>query len=306
MRRKARLKLRTIRDLARHLGVAESYLLEVADEAPKLYRSWFKAKPSGEAREIDDPREKLKWVQRRINERILQRIQISDTAIGGVKGKRLRDNVKLHTGKLMVANSDLKDFFPSISSGRVYDHFVSVGCAPDVARILTHLTTCKGRLPQGAPTSTMVANLVAASLDKRMEPLASQHTARYTRWVDDTTLSGPGRISRLSPTVNRIVRQCGFVVNPEKTSFRSSNERQQVTGVIVNEKPNVPKEYRRKLRAALHRCKALGARAVANDLGMTVARLKSSLRGQIAYVQEFNPAAGQKLLAEFQSVEWPP
>lgn len=165
MRKKNKHKFMTISDLARHLDVSKECLQDVlsklySDDA-RLYRSWDEPKPSGGTRPIDSPREKLKFVQRRINERILQRTQISKIATGGVRGRRLKDNLMTHLSQPMVANFDLKTFFSNISNSQVYRLFALIGASPDVARILTRLTTFKGRIPQGAPTSPMLANLVA-------------------------------------------------------------------------------------------------------------------------------------------------
>ena len=165
---KKRLKLRTVKDLSRHLGMPAEDLWDLArtlgtDQGKKLlYRSREKPKKSGGTRQIDAPTDRWKWVLRRINKRILQRVKVDPTALGSVRGKKLIDNVSPHVGKPMVATCDLANFFPSIRSGRVYETFQAIGCAPDVAHLLTRLTTVDGRVPQGSPTSPMLAVLVTA------------------------------------------------------------------------------------------------------------------------------------------------
>jgi RNA-directed DNA polymerase len=157
---KAKHNLRTISDLVRHLGINESFLCDLLNELrfddTKLYRSWEEPKRSGGTRPIDAPKERLQFIQKRINKRILQRTQIHKAVFGAVRGKRLRDNLQLHVGKPMVANFDLEQFFSNIASGQVYKIFCAIGTAPDVARVLTRLTTLRGRLPQGAPNQPNV------------------------------------------------------------------------------------------------------------------------------------------------------
>lgn len=210
-RLKVRHKLRTVSDLARHIGVKKSHLYELVDELTSdettLYRrSREQQKKSGGTRQIDAPRDELKFVQKRINGTILQQTRIHKAASGGVRGKRLVDNLRLHAGKPMLTNFDLEEFFPSITDRQIYKTFRAIGAARDVANMLTRLTIVKGRVPQGAPTSTMLANLVAGyvgspSLDARIEGLCKRHRAGHGRWVDDIAISGPNYLPRLKPTV---------------------------------------------------------------------------------------------------------
>jgi hypothetical protein len=310
MRKKRKHRLRTVTDLARHLGVSSDYLRDVLGDLDsddkKLYISWDEPKKSGETRPIDAPREKLKSVQKLINERILQRTQISKMAIGGVRGKRLTDILMAHTGQLMVANFDLKGFFSNITHRQVYRTFISIGASQEVARILTRITTFKGRLPQGAPTSPMLANLVAGyvgmpSLDKRLINLCKSNRFKTKRWIDDIPISGPPYLKKFASTVERIMEQSGFIPNRDKRSFASKDKSQIVTNHLVNVKPNVKKQERRKIRAMLHKCKILGPEKCAQG---SVDQLKRRLRGRIAHISSVNRQAGSKLLKEFNSIEW--
>ena len=301
---KSKHKLRTISYLIRHLGVSEGYLsellVELRSDETKLYRSWEEPKKSGGTRPIDAPKEKLKFIQKRINERILQRTRIHKAAFGGVRGKRLRDNLQLHIGKPMVANFDLEQFFPNITSQQVYRTFCGIGSTPDVARVLTRLATFKGRLPQGPPTSPMLANLVAgyggrSCLDGRVDRLCKKHGSSYGRWIDDISISGPGYLQKLEPTVERIIEQSCFKPNRDKRSFLSNKESQVVTRHLVNVKPNVRKDERRRLRAMLYKCRTKGAEL--HD--------KTHIRGKIAHFHSVNPELGPKFLNDFNSIQWP-
>jgi len=302
---KAKHNLRTISDLVRHLGINESFLCDLLNELrfddTKLYRSWEEPKRSGGTRPIDAPKERLQFIQKRINKRILQRTQIHKAVFGAVRGKRLRDNLQLHVGKPMVANFDLEQFFSNITSGQVYKIFCAIGTAPDVARVLTRLTTLRGRLPQGAPTSPMLANVVAgyggrSCLDGRIEGFCKKHRSDSGRWIDDIAISGPSYLQKLEPTIETIIEQSGFKPNRDidKRSFLSNKESQVVTQHLVNSKPNIRKDERRKLRAMLYNSRTKGAEL--HD--------KTRIRGKIAHIQSVNPELGTKFLKEFDSIQW--
>lgn len=301
--------LRTPKDLSMLLGVPIESLTDLTSVPPERhYRSWTKPKKSGDPRKINEPKRLLMSVQKRINRLLLQRTVLPSQVLGGVPGKQLVDNVKLHVGRPMVANFDIEDFFPHISSNRIYGVFLSIGCSKNVAGVLTSLTTYKGRLPQGAPTSTSLANMVMAqggnrSLFRRLQGLTeSMGCGTVSTWVDDITLSGPGRLPKFKKTIDKIIRQSGFNPKERKTEFLRQGERQTVTGLVVNEKPNVPKEYRRKLREQLHGLRTKGPEAFSD---VPARKLKASLRSKIAFVQSVNPQAGQKLLIQFNSIVWP-
>lgn len=262
---------------------------------------------SGGTRPIDAPQGKLKEVQKRINQYLLQRVQVDRGIKGGVQGKTLLDNVRPHVAKPVVMNFDLEDFFLNISSGQVYKWFCSVGCSPDAASLLTRLTTFKGRIPQGAPTSSMLATLLAGYADKsslsgRLQNLVAQHNGTCSMWVDDIAISGPLYLRRFVSTVARITQQSRFSLNQKKSTAASANEKQMVTGIIVNTKPSVARETRKKLRAILHQCKTRGPETLIKELGP---KLKSQLGGKIAYIQHVNPVHGRQLLVLFNSIQWP-
>jgi RNA-directed DNA polymerase len=308
---KSKHKLRTISDLIRHLGVSEGYLsellVELRSDETKLYRSWEEPKKSGGTRPIDAPKKKLSYIQKRINETILQPTRIHKAATGGVCGKSLIDNLKIHVGKPMLANFDLKSFFTNISCRQVYETFRAIGVSSKVAKVLMRLTTFKGRLPQGAPTSTMLSNIVAGyerqnCLDRRIGGLCQKHGSQNKRWIDDLSISGPRYLPKLEGTVKRIIEQSGFKPNIDKISFASDKEPQVVTRHLVNVKPNIRKYERRRLRAILHKCRTIGPEKVAEG---SIVKLRNRLRGKIAHIQSVNPELGANFLKDFNSIQWP-
>jgi RNA-directed DNA polymerase len=298
---KPKHKMKTISDLAKLLGVSKEFLCGIFDELcsddTKLYTSWEVPKRSEGTRRIDAPRDRLEFIQKRINERILQHTQIHKAALGGIRGKRLRDNLKLHVGKPMVGNFDLEAFFPNITPKQVYTMFCAIGTAPDVSRVLTRLITFQGKLPQGTPTSPMAANLVAgyggcSCLDGRLEGLCQGHKSKHGKWIDDITISGPLHLKKLKPTVEKIIEQSGFKAN-NKTCFASYRQSQIVTRHVVNVKPNVTKDKKRTLRAMLHKCRTNGPDQPD----------KTRVRGMIAHFQSINPEIAAKFLKDFNSIQ---
>ena len=149
-------------------------------------------------------------------------------------------------------------------------------------------------LPQGAPTSPALANLAAFRLDRRLQGLATAAGARYTRYADDLVLSGSHRLHALAPLVARIAAEEGFRVNPSKTRLMSRAGRQTVTGIVVNERPNVPRAEYDRLRALLHNA----ARDGPGELD------RAHVLGRIAWVAALNPARGAKLRRLAADVDW--
>jgi RNA-directed DNA polymerase len=158
----------------------------------------------------------------------------------------------------MVLSLDIKDFFPSIKSHRVYGFFKKIGYAKPVSVMLTELCTLNGSLPQGAPTSPCLSNLLSFHLDKRLAGFAIRNNIRYTRYADDLTFSGdfePGSVIRL---VRKILNDDGLALNDDKTRLMQRHNRQEVTGIVVNDKMQAPRLTRRKLRQAIYYIEKFG------------------------------------------------
>jgi RNA-directed DNA polymerase len=232
-------------------------------------------KKTGGVREIAAPMPRLKRAQYWILVNILQPLEAHDAAHGFRAKRSILTNARPHAGRRVVVNIDLKDFFPTISYGRVKGFFVSLGYPEKVAAPLALICTdaerdkiqvdgqtwnvARGerRLPQGAPTSPAIANLIANRLDKRMAGAARKRGFTYTRYADDMTFSGdaePGStdVSRLLWQLRKIAEDEGFTFNDQKTRIMGSGTRQDVTGLIVNRQPAVARPERRRFRAWLH------------------------------------------------------
>jgi hypothetical protein len=219
-------------------------------------------KRSGGQRRIAAPNSELKIFQRRILNRLLRGLATHPAAMGFEKGVSIVANAACHVGKAVVVRMDVKDFFPSITEERVTAYFRTIGWDRDAATMLTRLTTYRGCLPQGSPTSPRLSNLVNYHLDARLEGLARKFAASYSRYADDITFSfpqdEPSAIHAVIGMTKVILAGEGYVLHqdaPKKLQIRRQSDRQLVTGLVVNAKgahPALPRRVRRRLRAIEH------------------------------------------------------
>lgn len=194
---------------------------------------------------INPPNDELKSIQKRINRYITNHIPMPEYAFGGIKCKDNIQNAKLHKGQKYIFQTDLRDFYPFITCKRVYNMFVDKGFSADVASKLTKLTTYNGRLPQGAPTSTTIANLVFEPTGQKLQKLAIQHNLRFSTFVDDVTMSSQNPFQELTPEIIRILREDGFRISQNKTTYKSGIT--EVTGVrLPNNSMTTTKKFKEK------------------------------------------------------------
>ena len=238
------------------------------------YREFTIPKRSGGTRRILAPDAALKALQRRILRRLLGRLKAHPAAHGFERGRSIVTNARPHVGQAVVVRLDLKDFFPATRAKRVYGYFRKVGWNRPAARLLTRLCTHDGGLPQGAPTSPRLSNLVNYRLDARLTGLAVRQQLRnprtneslddrpigatYTRYADDLTFSFPSDDPDVIHYVVRMTREIvaahGYELHvTRKLRVLRQNARQQVTGLVVNDGVNLPRTTRRWLRAVEHR-----------------------------------------------------
>src|SRR5574341_734052 len=189
------INIKTMSHLAMQLDVHEDWLVSVANSIRRYVLPGPKHRKSdGSYRQTQAPSDDLKEIQKRINKRLLQKIPLPSEFHGGVPGKSTVTNALPHVGKPVVASLDIKDFYPSIRYDHVYSLFIDLGCAPDVARLLTRLTTYNYQLAQGFPTSPAIANLIFARIWPRIGNLCKHTKVTPTIFLDDLSLSGGRRV----------------------------------------------------------------------------------------------------------------
>ncbi len=244
---------RGIEQLAQRLKMTPSELSAVLI----TYVQFQIPKRSKGVRKILAPIPQLKCVQRQILRRVLGGLKIHPNATGFCRGHSIVSNALPHVGKAAVVRMDLKDFFPSTPAKRVKLFFEAIGWSSEAADLLTKLCTYDGALPQGAPTSPKLSNLLNQHLDARLARLAEALNASYTRYADDITYSlaedSAGAVRHLVHFTALVAREEGYQVHQrEKLYVRRRKDRQVVTGLVVNERINLPREIRRWLRAVEH------------------------------------------------------
>jgi hypothetical protein len=231
-------------------------------------------KKTGGERLISAPLPRLKAAQHWILQNILGRIELHDAAHGFRQSRSIVTNARPHVGAECIINIDLKDFFPSVGYKRVKGLFRSLGYSEAAATIFALLCTeadteevhldgkkyfvARGerRLPQGAPTSPAITNLLCRRLDRRLKKMADEVGFAYTRYADDLTFSASGEnLKNICNTLRRceaIVAHEGFTIHPDKVRVLRRSRRQEVTGVVVNLRPAVSRDELRRFRAVMH------------------------------------------------------
>ena len=254
-------------------------------------------KRHGGFRKISAPEGPLVHLQRAILDQLLAPIDLHEACHGFRTARNTASNAEPHVGNELVINLDLRDFFPTITSARVAGLFRQLDLPGGVVgrAFLVDAVTHRGRLPQGAPTSPAIANLICRRLDARLGGLAAAAGATYTRYADDLTFSGPAAIASMLPSVRKIVAAEGFTLAANKTRLMRSGRRQDVTGLTVNEQVSVPRAVRRRLRAAMH---GLRMGRTPHWKGAPLSEIQ--IRGHLAYLQSLHPEEARELTSSLQ------
>ncbi|NNJ25516.1 hypothetical protein LzC2_15870 [Planctomycetes bacterium LzC2] len=256
--RAARGKGMDIEELARRCGLT-THLLQ--NHEPK-YREAEIPKRSGGVRRLHIPDPATMDLQRTLLRKVLAKLHADPAACGFEKGKGIVDHAAPHVGRAVVITCDLKDFFPSVTAKSVDYYFRRIGWNAEAAALLTRLTTHAGEggepgLPQGAPTSPRLSNLLMHGVDYALAKSAARRGFRYTRYADDLAFSSAEddsqAVRELLQQIDRVVKRAGFRLNPRKTRILRQHQRQMICGLVVNDRLNLPRKVRRELRAALHR-----------------------------------------------------
>jgi RNA-directed DNA polymerase len=236
------------------LGVDLIYLYGVSNCSKRYYRKFNIKKRNKKKRTIHEPLPLLKEIQKWILKEILDKVKPSIYNKAFKKKSSIKDNAKFHRNQKKIVCLDIKDYFGSIKYNKVYLFFSDLGYAPDVSTMLTNLCTYKYKLPQGAPTSPSLSNLLTISLDNKLFELVNQYTPplRYSRYADDITFSGLFNSTEIIKKINEIICSEEFRLNTEKTRVLTSNKRQIVTGIVVNKKLQVDKNKRKKIRQCMY------------------------------------------------------
>ena len=231
-------------------------IFDLSNNKTYRYKTFSIPKKNGDSRTIKAPIPPLKHIQKKLSY-LLNLFFYPQNAVNGfVLGRSIVSNAQYHVGKRFVYNIDLKDFFTSVKFIRVRQVFMSKPFQFNelVSSILANLCCEDGSLPQGSPVSPIITNFICLKLDTRLSELAKAYQLSYTRYADDLTFSSNNNIFKkdLIFKIKSIIADERFTVNNKKERLQTKSERQEVTGVIVNEKLNVSRKYIKEIRAMLH------------------------------------------------------
>lgn len=285
--------------LAAALAVPRGQLFSLARDPKPHYRLHTLRKKNGGTRTIHAPAPDLKYTQRQIAKRLLAHMPVSPFATAYTAGKSLRDNAAPHVGHRYLLKMDITDFFGSITHFQVISAaFNSRLYPPQVGAMLAALCCRDGVLPQGAPTSPALSNIVMKSFDDVLGHWCAQKGITYTRYCDDLTFSADVPLYAVYLKATDMLCRRGFAVNESKTVFVTNASAQRVTGLTVNEKVAIPREYKQRLRQEVYYALRFG---LADSLMRgnkqeyilcgrpDVRRYYNHLNGQMQYVLQIEP-----------------
>lgn len=294
----------SVRALERRLDIPRDELLAAASSAGGSYRPFKQLKQLRpfpkfvpvfrKARDIDNPIDQLKWIQRRIYHRILKPLVLPSYLCGGVKGKTIIDDVMMHLSARTLVTIDIKAFFPSITNVQVFRVWHDLlKFSHQISGILTQLTTFKRHLPQGAPTSSLLANLVVHNIDAPIREACERSEINYSTWIDDLAFSGEYP-QQIIPTVVRALSSAGLGISHKKLRVMGPGESKVLLGTVLNRFPNVRREYLSQTRSGIHKLRT--------DCVSTADFQKylCSLEGKIRHITRVAPRKGEKLSLELQ------
>ena len=333
------LKLETREDVASILGISERSLryFLYKKRPENMYRTFKLPKKDGTTREISAPDRALKEIQRKLANVLSAVYDPKVCAYGFIEEKNNVGNARQHSKKRLVFNIDLKDFFSQIHFGRVRGMLMNApySLTDEAATTIAQIACFNGRLPQGAPSSPVITNMICTPLDNALMRLAKSTGCIYTRYADDITFSTYKHTfdKSLVYTDNEkvvigdklasVLEKHSFEVNPGKITVRSRIRRQEVTGLTVNEFPNLRRSYVKQLRAIVHSCEKFGIIAAArvyvkkglcknpsicgiiddpNSEGAVIKWFKLVLIGKVHYIKQVKGARSLTYLSFAQKI----
>lgn len=275
--------------LSRLVGYKAEYLRSVAQFEKAYYWEYRIKKADGSYRPIREPLPNLKDIQLWILNHILYRIDVSGYAKAYIPGKRIRENVRFHKKRPMVLTLDLTDFFGSITKKSVSTIFREMGYTQPLSDLLSSLCCLENKLPQGAPTSPCLSNIFMRDVDDSISIYCKEHKVFYTRYADDLAFSGEFVVDDLIEFVRSVIEQKGLSLNERKTRLMFRNQRQIITGIVVNEKLQLPKKRRREIRCIMHYINTYGLENHLQKIGCKRKNYVRHLLGEITYALSLTP-----------------
>jgi len=275
--------------LSELVGYKKEYLKKAALHTSYFYRNFEITKKNGKKRPISEPLPSLKEIQIWILKNILEKVPVSPFAKAYKPETRLIENLKFHKNQPKVFTLDLENFFPSIKIELVEKVFLELGYSKMVSNLLAKLCTKDSTLPQGAPTSPYLSNLIFKEADTIISEFCKQRKIKYTRYADDLSFSGDFDENELLNKVTETIKNLKLRINESKTKLMTPDKKQTVTGIVVNDKPQVAFNKRNELRQAMYYIKKFGFDEHRVYKEISQANYLEHLLGKINFVLQINP-----------------
>ncbi|MDE9553509.1 reverse transcriptase family protein [Xenorhabdus bovienii] len=295
----SRRPIHSMASLAKALNIPANELINLACRADMMYRlASCLPKADDSVRQTWDAHEALKKIHRSIRHNILDHVTYPSYLTGSLKGCDYKVNASLHVGATIVINEDITGFFPATSAAVVYGIWRNFFCfGQDVADCLTRLTTRQGELPQGAITSSFLANLAFWNAEPALQASLQARGLVYSRYVDDIAVSSETFLDNSAKTeviasVYGMLFRHGYRPKRTKHEIKTSGERMDVTKLSVNSKPGLSTSRQSQIRSAVYHLEQafLRGEITAFDSGPYAQTL-----GQVHLLARFHPGKAEKL-----------
>lgn len=261
-------------------------------------------KKNGSFRQLYNPDGYIRSVQSSILHRVFSKISIPEYIFAFEKKKSIPEMAKVHVGKRLVISIDLKDFFTTITHRIIVKVLMDLGASESAAKTLAELCTYKFFVPQGGLTSPKISNIVTSrTFGPEVNSYCLEQGLDLTIYADDITMStskeGHIDVEKIINDIKGIITTHGFRVNFSKTKVMWKKSRQYVCGVVVNNKTNLLKKQRQKLRAIVYNVQKNGLEAEAAKNNLAAGEFESHLKGKLNWFAQLNPELGSKLKDKF-------
>lgn len=277
--------------IERDLGFSAKTLYGLSNNLEKHYRNVYIPKSDGSKRKLSVPDVILKKVQKSIADNILTQYPVSRYAKAYKPGSSVQHNARCHVGKKKLLKLDIEGFFDGIMYSQVRNIvFCAQKFSPQISILLTILCYYKEVLPQGAPTSPAITNILMYNFDETVGAFCNKKKISYTRYCDDMTFSGDFDEGEVIAFVKQELGKLGLFLKNRKTAVVPQSKRQTVTGIVVNEKLNITKEYKKNIRQEMYYIKKFGLDDHVSKCGISdKMQYLLSLCGRISFVLQTCP-----------------
>jgi RNA-directed DNA polymerase len=274
--------------LAALVGYNTTYILRAADHPRYFYRQFNIQKKSNGVRVISEPLPSLMEIQQWLLHELLYYVDVSKFSKAYLPNTTLKQNLVFHRNTSLVMKLDIENF-GSIKRNSIRKIFISLGYSLPLSNLFSKLCCLDDQLPQGAPTSPYLSNLYLKKFDEKVGAFCLPHKIRYTRYADDLTFSGDFNTEIIHDFVKNELEKLNLFLNSGKTSVMKKSDRQIVTGVVVNEKLQVERSKRKKIRQIMHFIDNFGLENHMNRIGCYRDNYLGHLLGKINFILFINP-----------------